>query len=73
MRSTTPADADLARFVGDVNLLDGKATASAPLSFGRFRIRGDLSAAPGKAVTVLIRPEQLDVRPGATGRARTAR
>ncbi|HYB88478.1 MAG TPA: ABC transporter ATP-binding protein [Streptosporangiaceae bacterium] len=63
-----PADADLARFVGDANLLDGQAEdglVRTPL--GTLTTRGDLRAAPGKPVTVLIRPEQLEIRPGADG------
>jgi iron(III) transport system ATP-binding protein len=63
-----PADADLARFVGDANLLDGRAEdglVHTPL--GTLATRDDLRAAPGKPVTVLIRPEQLDIRPGADG------
>jgi hypothetical protein len=35
---------------------------------GMLAVRGDLLADPGKPVTVLIRPEQFDVRPGADGR-----
>ena len=63
-----PADAGLARFVGDANLLDGLAEDGlVHTPFGTLAVRDDLSAAPGKAVTVLIRPEQLDVRPGADG------
>ena len=63
-----PADAGLARFVGDANLLDGLADDGlVHTPFGTLAVRDDLSAAPGKAVTVLIRPEQLDVRPGADG------
>jgi iron(III) transport system ATP-binding protein len=62
-----PADAGLARFVGDANLLDGRAEDGlVHTPFGTLAVRDDLSAAPGK-VTVLIRPEQLDVRPGADG------
>jgi iron(III) transport system ATP-binding protein len=60
-----PADADLARFVGDANLLDGQAEdglVHTPL--GTLTARDDLRAAPGKPVTVLIRPEQLEIRPG---------
>ncbi len=34
---------------------------------GMLAVRDDLTAAPRTAVTVLIRPEQLDVRPGAGG------
>jgi iron(III) transport system ATP-binding protein len=63
-----PADADLARFVGDANLLDGLAEDGlVHTPFGTLAGRDDLSAAPGTKVTVLIRPEQLDVRPGVDG------
>ena len=44
-----PADADLARFVGDANLLDGFTEGGlvrTPL--GMLAVRGDLSLAPGK-------------------------
>jgi iron(III) transport system ATP-binding protein len=63
-----PADADLARFVGDANLLDGfaeRGVVHTPL--GMLAVRDDLSASSRSAVTVLIRPEQLDVRPRADG------
>jgi len=63
-----PADADLARFVGDANLLDGFAEdglVHTPL--GMLAVRNDLTAAPRTAVTVLVRPEQVEVRPGAGG------
>jgi len=62
-----PADADLALFVGDANLLDGVAgrgLVDTPL--GTLAVRGDLGE-PRQAVTVLIRPEQLDVHPGTDG------
>jgi iron(III) transport system ATP-binding protein len=60
---TRPADPALARFVGDANLLDGQLTASAVDT-----ILGRLALAPASAldagsgpVTVLIRPEQLEI------------
>jgi iron(III) transport system ATP-binding protein len=63
-----PADADLASFVGDANLLDGRVEDGlVHTAFGTLAVHDDLSGAPGKEVTVLIRPEQLDVRPGAAG------
>jgi iron(III) transport system ATP-binding protein len=58
-----PADPALARFVGDANLLDGQLAAS-----GVDTILGRLPLAPAStipagsgAVTVLIRPEQLEI------------
>jgi iron(III) transport system ATP-binding protein len=63
-----PADAGLGRFVGDANLLDGFTEGSlvrTPL--GMLAVRGDLTLAPGKPVTVLIRPEQIAVHPGTDG------
>jgi iron(III) transport system ATP-binding protein len=63
-----PADADVACFVGDANLLDGftqHGLVHTPL--GTLAVRSGLSAEPRNAVTVLIRPEQLDVRPGEDG------
>jgi len=62
-----PADAGLARFIGDANLIDGfsrHGRADTPL--GMLAVRDGLPAAPGP-VTVLIRPEQLAVRPGRDG------
>jgi iron(III) transport system ATP-binding protein len=62
-----PADADLAQFIGDANLIDGKMTGD-----GVQTVFGLLPAAAGSSppgpVTVLIRPEQLEVQaPGAGG------
>jgi iron(III) transport system ATP-binding protein len=77
-----PVDADLARFIGDANLIDGKLTGSADSAgpagsaggevdtvFGRLAVvpggqRGALSPGP---VTVLIRPEQLEIQPAGSG------
>jgi iron(III) transport system ATP-binding protein len=62
-----PADAGLARFIGDANLIEGftrHGRADTPL--GMLAVRGHLPAAPGP-VTVLIRPEQFAVRPGPDG------
>jgi iron(III) transport system ATP-binding protein len=65
-----PADAALARFIGDANLLEGKVTerpggATSPAVdtiFGRLQLEPANSAAvePGP-VTVLVRPEQLEI------------
>jgi iron(III) transport system ATP-binding protein len=72
---TRPADADLARFVGDANLLDGQlaAAAAGPAGrasavdtiLGRLPIESaSLVAATAGPVTVLVRPEQLEILPG---------
>jgi iron(III) transport system ATP-binding protein len=58
---THPKDADLATFVGDVNLVsgtyDGDAVATA---LGRLPLTDGIgAAATGSAATVLVRPEQL--------------
>jgi iron(III) transport system ATP-binding protein len=62
-----PADAGLAQFIGDANLIDGKMTGD-----GVQTVFGLLPAAAGSSppgpVTVLIRPEQLEVaEPGTSG------
>jgi iron(III) transport system ATP-binding protein len=75
-----PADADLARFIGDANLIEGKlADGQVDTVFGRLPVlpgrppaghRGsDASGtAPGPGpVTVLIRPEQLELQPPGPG------
>ncbi len=89
-----PVDADLARFIGDANLIDGKlaesagpagparsaghpdgagpagsAAAEVDTVFGRLPVSpgGRAASSPGP-VTVLIRPEQLELQPsGADG------
>jgi iron(III) transport system ATP-binding protein len=69
-----PADPALARFIGDANLLDGQLIAAGAPGFvetalGRLAVEPSspaAAAAPGP-VTVLIRPEQLEIcadRPG---------
>ena len=91
-----PVDADLARFIGDANLIDGKlaesagpAGAAGPASsagmaddagtagpaaaevdtvFGRLPVSPGGQAAPSPGpVTVLIRPEQLELQPSGAG------
>jgi iron(III) transport system ATP-binding protein len=69
---TQPADPELARFVGEANLVDGvlgdeaveTILGSLPVHSGTRALR------PGK-VTVLVRPEQIDIaaRNGAAGLA----
>jgi iron(III) transport system ATP-binding protein len=74
-----PADAALARFIGDANLLEGRLAGAALAGdevlavdtiLGRLPVSGDVARGPaGSAdVTVLVRPEQLEIvadpRPG---------
>jgi len=62
-----PADPALARFVGDANLLDGElcdpaATGMVATALGLLPLEPDSMSAEGSSeVTVLIRPEQLEV------------
>jgi iron(III) transport system ATP-binding protein len=60
-----PADADLASFIGDANLLDGVLGAGGVETIlGRLPVTSDGSAAPAHGpVIVLIRPEQVELRP----------
>jgi iron(III) transport system ATP-binding protein len=68
---TRPADPALARFVGDANLVDGQLTGAGRPGFvdtvlGRLPVEPSspaATAAPGP-VTVLIRPEQLEITAG---------
>jgi iron(III) transport system ATP-binding protein len=69
-----PADPALARFVGDANLLDGQLSPAQDGGCGVDTILGRLPldsscAVAGEAgpVTVLIRPEQLEITPGQNG------
>ena len=56
-----PADADLARFVGEANLIDGKLTeAGVETVFGLLPVRSGDQDGTGP-VTVLLRPEQLEI------------
>ena len=56
-----PADADLARFVGEANLIDGKLTeAGVETVFGLLAVRSGGQDGTGP-VTVLLRPEQLEI------------
>jgi iron(III) transport system ATP-binding protein len=69
-----PVDADLGRFVGEANLIDGMADGVLVATpFGTLPVRGPLLAAARQPVTVLIRPEQVEVSedpagPGVPGR-----
>ena len=65
-----PADADIARFIGDANLLEGVLDAgTVDTILGRLPVEPGCLASPGSSrangrVTVLIRPEQVELRPG---------
>ncbi len=64
---TLPADPALARFIGDANLLEGSVPEAASGAVDTILGRLALDRAPGAAgtpagpVTVLIRPEQLEI------------
>jgi iron(III) transport system ATP-binding protein len=62
-----PVDADLAHFVGDVNLLPGSFDGDlVTTALGRLTLRDSAIAngAGGAAATVMVRPEQLLLSPG---------
>jgi iron(III) transport system ATP-binding protein len=68
-----PADADIARFIGDANLLEGVLDAgTVDTILGRLPVEPACLASPGSGsqagrsgpVTVLIRPEQVELSPG---------
>ncbi|MEP7026923.1 MAG: TOBE domain-containing protein, partial [Actinomycetota bacterium] len=63
------ADADLARFIGEANLIDGKMTrAGVETGVGLLAAAGGSPAVPPPGpVVVLIRPEQLEVQPPGPG------
>jgi iron(III) transport system ATP-binding protein len=67
---TRPVDADLAHFVGEVNLLDGQFEGdTVRTALGRLALHGVPAAAgagtvAGAAATVMVRPEQLLITPG---------
>jgi iron(III) transport system ATP-binding protein len=66
---TRPVDAGLAGFVGDANLLEGVLHAGlvkTPLGRLPVDVSGTVPLRPGQ-VTVLIRPEQIDLEPGGDG------
>jgi iron(III) transport system ATP-binding protein len=59
-----PADADLAHFVGEVNLLAGTVDGDAVTTrLGRLPLLDGPASASGESVTVMVRPEQLVLRP----------
>jgi iron(III) transport system ATP-binding protein len=61
-----PVDADLAHFVGDVNLLNGSFDGDAvSTALGRLALQdSSATSAKGAAATVMVRPEQLLLSPG---------
>ncbi len=64
-----PVDADLARFIGDANLIDGvlgAETVDTILGQLPVEVAGQAAAGP---VTVLIRPEQVELQPAAASGA----
>jgi iron(III) transport system ATP-binding protein len=77
-----PADADIARFIGDANLIEGVLDrGSVDTILGRLPVepsslgahpapdaRGPAAVSPGLA-TVLVRPEQVEMRAGEADRA----
>jgi iron(III) transport system ATP-binding protein len=67
---TQPADPDLARFVGEANLVDGVLCAgSVDTLLGPLPVHSRSAVKPGP-VTVLVRPEQIDIRAGDRARSR---
>jgi iron(III) transport system ATP-binding protein len=65
-----PIDADLAHFVGDVNMLAGSFDGdTVTTAFGRLTLRDSPAAASGTAATVMVRPEQLLLSAGHTADA----
>jgi iron(III) transport system ATP-binding protein len=68
-----PVDPELARFVGEANLIDGVAQgALVDTPFGKLVVEGTVPTASGARLTVLIRPEQIEVdaaaaQPGVPG------
>jgi len=64
-----PADADLARFIGEANLVEGVLNAGVVKTFlGRLPIEANQTASVRAGqVTVLIRPEQIELEPSEGG------
>ena len=61
-----PTDADIARFIGDANLIEGVlAEGAVDTILGRLRV--DSSAQPSGRATVLVRPEQVELAGDETG------
>ena len=75
-----PADAELARFVGEANLIAGVfAPTWVRTAFGNLMLHGASNGggasphAPDTPAVVLIRPEQVRLQPPGCGRARPSR
>ena len=63
-----PADAELGRFVGEANLIEGVADAgSVTTPFGTLSTSGSSTSASHQPVIVLIRPEQVQVNGDSDG------
>jgi iron(III) transport system ATP-binding protein len=66
---TRPADADLAHFVGDVNLVAGTVDGDhVTTSLGRLALQDSGRTTIGEQVIVMVRPEQLSLTVAAPGR-----
>ena len=62
-----PVDVGVATFVGEANILPGTADSrGVATALGRLRLRRPVAAGP---VTVVVRPEQVTLRPGVSGAA----
>lgn len=69
-----PADSELARFVGEANLIEGTAgNGTIDTSLGVLAVLGQARAEPGQAMTVLVRPEQVRIDHGAAPEGAPAR
>jgi len=64
---TRPVDADLATFIGEANLLEGVLNAGAVKTILGTLPLDDAAAVPDGQVTVLIRPEQIELASGGDG------
>lgn len=65
---THPLDPELARFVGEANLVSGVAgRGGVETSFGSLAMEGRGTVEPGDPLTVVIRPEQVEIHPGTGG------
>jgi iron(III) transport system ATP-binding protein len=59
-----PIDPDLAGFVGEMNLIAGTVDGDfVTTALGRHRLEGSVAAVPAGSVLVMVRPEQLVLRP----------
>ena len=64
---TRPVDADLATFIGEANLLEGVLNAGAVKTILGTLPLDDAAAVPDGQVTVLVRPEQIELASGGDG------